>query len=385
MTHLRLVDGRGERKDSLGGITVYSSGGIPPSWSALIEHLPRWGRILDYGSWQGSAALWLRAAAPDAKVSFAHYSSTKVAQAQDNATASRLELDIQPVFPLVGNWDTIVLAAPEQRESLVMFAGQAAACLSPDGQLLVVEKHPRLEELSKFFSSVVECGAGDNWSIVQCSVPKDQNRDLPWRKLHIQIRGSDFVLNSLPGNFSPDGLDLGTRAMLEEALIPHGCRVLDLACGYGVVGIAAIRLGAGRVVFVDDDLVALEATHHNLHGLGLDGELLHSHLPDSVLGKFDIILTNPPYHTDYGVARSFLEFAARRLTVHGWLYVVVKKSDWYVNKIRSLFGGCQVVERDGYSIISAQQRLQKAEKSTKIKTTRKHKRRQQAREKNRHG
>ena len=54
-----------------------------------------------------------------------------------------------------------------------------------------------------------------------------------------------------------------------------------------------------------------------------------------------------PYHADYGVARSFVEFAAASLEDGGWLHVVVKKPDWYVNKIRALFGGCGYWNKTG--------------------------------------
>jgi 16S rRNA (guanine1207-N2)-methyltransferase len=334
--------------------------------------------VLDYGSWQGLIALALAAARPEIDASFAHSSATRIAQVDVNAKASELEVQREAMFPIFGQWETIVLDAPEQSQALEMMANQAATCLAPQGQLLVVDKQSRRDELGCAFSDLTELAAGQNWTVTRCSDPRNGLGQLLWRKIDVIIRDLEYELETLPGNFSPQGLDAGTRAMLEVAQIPAGGRVLDLACGYGVVGITAAKLGGVEVVYVDECLAALAASRRNLQTLGLKGELVHSHLPRAVQGKFDCILTNPPYHADYGVAKSFLEFAVRRLNPHGWLYVVVKKPDWYVNKIRALFGGCRVTEKDGYYILSTQLRQQKGEQSLAAKTTRKHMRRQQA-------
>jgi len=49
-----------------------------------------------------------------------------------------------------------------------------------------------------------------------------------------------------------------------------GLRVADLGCGSGVLGLAALRLGAASVVAADTDSLAVTATHDNaaLNGLG---------------------------------------------------------------------------------------------------------------------
>lgn len=385
MKQVRIADGRGERREVLAGITVETSGGVPPAWAALARLLPSRGSVLDYGSWQGLAALGLQAAQGPGQILFAHTSSARLAQIKKNAEASGLDLPCQAMFPLEGSWDTIILDAPEQNDALAMMAAQAAAVLELKGQVLVVDSQGREDVLAQYFGAVSVTDSDVNWAILSCRQPRPGTGCLPWQKVPVQLGEMELELASLPGNFSPRNLDAGTRAMLEEAEIPQGGRVLDLACGYGAVGIIASRLGAGEVVYIDDDLAAIEACRRNLRSLGLEGELFLNHLPQAVPGNFDCILTNPPYHTEYAVAKSFLEFAARRLNPGGWLWVVVKKPNWYINKLRTLFGGCRAVERDGYHVLSAQQRPQGGRKKSGPKTTRKHRRRQQAARRRRDG
>jgi predicted nicotinamide N-methyase len=60
------------------------------------------------------------------------------------------------------------------------------------------------------------------------------------------------------------GSGLGLAQLLYRH--PHwvrGLRVLDLGCGSGVVGIAAVRCGAAAVVACDNDPAALDATRAN--------------------------------------------------------------------------------------------------------------------------
>ena len=57
---------------------------------------------------------------------------------------------------------------------------------------------------------------------------------------------------TFPILFSPDGLDAGTRAMLTCVQFMSADKILDLGCGYGVVGIYAAKLiGEENVTMVD--------------------------------------------------------------------------------------------------------------------------------------
>src|SRR3990172_5419281 len=71
----------------------------------------------------------------------------------------------------------------------------------------------------------------------------------PPAEVRVSIRGHGFVFTSDAGVFSRGRLDRGTELLL-EALDLGACEsVLDLGCGYGVVGIVADRLsGGGRAV-----------------------------------------------------------------------------------------------------------------------------------------
>ena len=101
---------------------------------------------------------------------------------------------------------------------------------------------------------------------------------------------------SYPGIFSHGRLDAGTRSLLEVIwrFPVAGRRVLDFACGSGVIGafLSALEPTA-RVDFLDVDTVALAAACENVLG----ARLIPSDGFDALKHKrYDLIVSNPPYH-----------------------------------------------------------------------------------------
>ncbi len=81
----------------------------------------------------------------------------------------------------------------------------------------------------------------------------------------------------------------------------EGCRVLDLCCGTGCVGIALAKtVQTCRVVLVDNSMAALRVARENVarnsvarNAVCIEADAKKA--PPVLLGKFDIIVCNPPY------------------------------------------------------------------------------------------
>jgi len=170
------------------------------------------------------------------------------------------------------------------------------------------------------------------------------------------IKDIDLLFDTNERCFSPIRIDNGTIAMLSKLEIEAGMKVLDLGCGYGVVGILAAHFTQPELVFmVDVDTNAVEISRTNAEKNGVSGvNIVKSDAFDNLVETgFDLIISNPPYHTDFSVAKSFIEKGFNRLNVGGTMFMVTKRLEWYKNKITSIFGGVMVYPIGGYYVFKA--------------------------------
>lgn len=115
-----------------------------------------------------------------------------------------------------------------------------------------------------------------------------------------------------PGMAFGTGTHPTTQLCLEalESLIEPGQDVLDLGCGSGILAIAAAKLGAGRVLALDIDPIAVQATRDNADHNGVAHQILveQGSLETVISGarRFDLVVVNI-------LARIIIEMTERRL------------------------------------------------------------------------
>ena len=127
----------------------------------------------------------------------------------------------------------------------------------------------------------------------------------------------------------------------------------------GSKAIAAAKvLGSDAVWMTDIDESAVRCARENAVRNGVEGvHIVCGDALDAVEATgFDWILSNPPYHADFSVAKKFIEKGFNRLKVGGKLVMVVKRELWYRNKLTAIFGGVKMAEIDGYYIFTAEKR-----------------------------
>ena len=159
---------------------------------------------------------------------------------------------------------------------------------------------------------------------------------------------------------SPQGAERGTVAMLRHAGFTPEDKVLDLGCGTGIVSLAACCFGVSpsNITMTDVDPDACTCSRENMESNGFEGAtVVCGDALEAVTDKgYTVILSNPPYHTDFKVAKTFIEKGFNRLAVGGRMLLVTKRKDWYKNKMISVFGGVRIFEEDGYFIFVSNKR-----------------------------
>ena len=108
--------------------------------------------------------------------------------------------------------------------------------------------------------------------------------------------GDRTVLHIDPGLAFGTGKHETTRlclSTLERYVIP-GCSVLDVGCGSGILGIAAVLLGASSAFGVDIDETAVRVATENAAVNHVEDRFcaICGDLVDKVSGKYDIVVAN---------------------------------------------------------------------------------------------
>jgi 16S rRNA (guanine1207-N2)-methyltransferase len=172
------------------------------------------------------------------------------------------------------------------------------------------------------------------------------------------LRGHDLRFTTQPGVFSYGEIDEGTRLLVGAMRVSPTARVLDLGCGYGVIGIVAAKLASrGHVTLIDSDIRATRLTERNLEANGIEnadvilGDGVRDLPPKS---RFDVVVSNPPTHSGRDVLDEMVEGAYKVLRPRGQLYLVINRLLSLRKKVEEVFGNSETIGREkGFVVIRA--------------------------------
>jgi 16S rRNA (guanine1207-N2)-methyltransferase len=142
------------------------------------------------------------------------------------------------------------------------------------------------------------------------------------------VWGHDLRLTSGSGVFAQGRLDVGTAVLFRETEPPAARRVLDLGCGYGVIGLAIATAVPGAVVTaVDVNERAVLLAGENAAALGV-ADRFTATTPDAVPADatFDEIWSNPPIRIGKDALHELLLTWLPRLAPGGRAVMVVGKN-----------------------------------------------------------
>ena len=261
-----------------------------------------------------------------------------------------------------------VLILPREKERLDMLLQAAAAGMSGTGRLWLVGENragikssPRL--LERHFEQVEKLDSARHCSLFEARMPLnrglfDLNRyATTWR---LETAGADTRLVSLPGVFAHGRLDAGTALLLESMQVLRlSGDILDFASGCGVVGITALRnCPNARLTLLDDSALAIEAGKRSLSANSLQAVSLASNGLAELDGRFDWILSNPPFHRgirdDLDIAAEFFCRAGTFLKEKGRILVVFNRHLPYEGWLRNQFNNVnRLADTREFTVIEA--------------------------------
>jgi len=172
------------------------------------------------------------------------------------------------------------------------------------------------------------------------------------------LQGHTIVLLTDAGVFSARTIDRGTELLAGSLAVAPDAHVLDLGCGYGVLGILAAMLAPnGRVVMTDVNERAVDLAARNIRTNAVphaEARLGAFYTP--VAGEaFDAIVCNPPIRAGKAVVHRIVDEAPSHLRSGGSLWLVARTRQGaksLAERMAAVFGSCDTVARgSGYRVL----------------------------------
>ena len=174
------------------------------------------------------------------------------------------------------------------------------------------------------------------------------------------VNGIPLSLESSSGLFSKNRLDLGTKVLLENLVLPESGIVADVGCGYGPIGIyIALKNPNLKVYMLDIDKKAVYYSTRNVIRYGLQNRVfvvrsdIFSNIPPDL--RFNGIYSNPPLKAGKDFIERLAKESYERLEKGGVVEIVVYKGEVNAIKLfKEKFENVDVYKRvKGYSLILA--------------------------------
>ena len=185
--------------------------------------------------------------------------------------------------------------------------------------------------------------------------PKVTSREL---SIQAKMRGMEWTFISDAGVFSKTGIDFGTRLLIETIEITDGDTILDLGCGYGVVGVVlGTETPKGTITFTDinERAVMLARKNCQRHQIKNASFFVSDGFRELPNQKFNHIVLNPPIRAGKAKIYSMFDDAAGYLESAGAFWIVIHKkhgADSAIKKLETSYKSVEIVnKKSGYQII----------------------------------
>ncbi len=165
-------------------------------------------------------------------------------------------------------------------------------------------------------------------------------------------RGIPLVFRTDAGVFSRGEVDAGTDLLLKSLPEEISGDILDLGCGWGVIGTCvARRWPETRVTMADVNTRALELSRENAKRNRAEVICAESDGMEAFRGRtFDAVVTNPPIRAGKQVIYRMFADAAKSLKPGGALYLVIRKqqgAESCMKYLQTLYGSVEKLDKSG--------------------------------------
>jgi 16S rRNA (guanine1207-N2)-methyltransferase len=246
-------------------------------------------------------------------------------------------------FSVIGEnaLDRVAYRISKEKAVVHHVANEARRVLKPGGQFILVgAKQEGIKTFAKTIGQHFNCNAstekhGQFYRVhltnhADHGPPLDDNNYNQLREIYSL---NDRPVYSKPGQFGWNKKDAGSELLVAylptfiDALAQPPQRILDLGCGYGFLSLAAASLCDAKITATDNCAAAIASCRKNFEDQQINGQVIADNCGETLTSRFDVILSNPPFHQGFENERNqtekFVENCRRLLEPAGSALFVV--------------------------------------------------------------
>ena len=139
-----------------------------------------------------------------------------------------------------------------------------------------------------------------------------------------------------------------------------GAKVLDLGCGYGVIGITVAACKHANVTMSDVNERAIDLAKRNADANGVNVKIIKSYGLDKINDLFDVVISNPPIRIGKARLYAMYKDVYESLNDGGIFWLVIRKKQGAQSAakyLETMFDVNIVKKHKGYHVMACKKSL----------------------------
>lgn len=230
--------------------------------------------------------------------------------------------------------DLVIMTFPKSKKELTFTLAMLSESLTENARILVVGENKSgiksIEKLAKsYYQTIDKIDTARHCVLYELTLQQLPPFTLDnWFQYYdLTINDEHCLIAALPGVFSQEGLDKGTKILFEHLPSNKSGHVLDFGTGAGVIATYLAKTNPKITVdLADVSALALASAKKTLQLNQLSGNFIATNSLSAITRQYDHVVTNPPFHqgtkTHYAATENFLAGIHKHIKHNGTLTVV---------------------------------------------------------------
>ncbi|CAL4326390.1 16S rRNA (guanine(1207)-N(2))-methyltransferase RsmC [Buchnera aphidicola] len=262
---------------------------------------------------------------------------------------------------MVKNCDTIIYYWPKNKSEAQFQFINLISCLPINTQIFIVgDNSSGIKSAPLILKKWITLYKIDNakHSILMTGLLERKKKFIleDFFKTHVW---ENFSIKSLPGVFGNKKIDEGSKLLVSTFSKNITGKILDVGCGTGFLSVSLLHRAPNvMITLIDNNIVALKCSEATLDINKLSGRVLCSDFYSNISEKFDLIISNPPFHDDlkvnFDIVKKIVCDSVKHLNFRGELRFVTNSCFNYHFLLKKMFKKYFIITRTNkYKIYQA--------------------------------